>query len=86
MSRHRPGRFPLATVGLLLIIAAVIPTVAGMLRMFQQMPGNQPPIDPGDAIALAFHPAVMLCGAVGCLLVGTALFRFLFTAGVRKGK
>lgn len=64
-----------------MIIIAVLPTVIGMVRGFNQLQRRESATAVGLGVALAFHPAFLVCGALGFLFVVVGLFRALRRGG-----
>ncbi|MEX1229120.1 MAG: hypothetical protein WEB58_02695 [Planctomycetaceae bacterium] len=66
--------FPFAGIGVLLIAVSTSPTVVGMIRAFNQLPGEgAATLD--RTVALAFHPAMIACVNVGMLFVVIGIVR-----------
>lgn len=85
MSHEPPRRFPFATVGVVLSLVAALPMVIGMLTAFSRMEDGQvPDATLSSAISLSFHPALIVCGSVGVLLVAIGLVRAVSRAGQRS--
>ncbi|HEY2584434.1 MAG TPA: hypothetical protein VGI81_01570 [Tepidisphaeraceae bacterium] len=81
MRQRKPRHFPFGSVGIVLMIASVLPTAIGMVRGFNQLQRGQDATAVGSGVAVAFHPAFIACGALGALLVGVALVRALRRGG-----
>lgn len=64
-----------------MIIISVLPTVIGMVRGFDQLQRGESATAVDSGVAMAFHPAVVVCGALGLLFVVVGLFRALRRAG-----
>ena len=73
--------FPFAILGLVLIAASVALTVLGMVRGFGQVQGGESPAAVNSGVGLAFHPALIACGAAGLLLVVVGIVRALRRRG-----
>jgi hypothetical protein len=68
--RQATRRFPFAALGLVLIAISAAPLVIGMERGFNEMQRGENGIDTVNrGVELAWHPAFMACGIVGCVLV-----------------
>jgi hypothetical protein len=77
MRQKSAGHFPFGSVGVVLIIASLLPTVIGMVRGFNQLQRGEDATAVNSGVALALHPAFIACGGLGVLLVVVALIRAL---------
>ena len=78
MVQHRSvRRVPLVSVGIVLVLLAVSPTMIGMLRGFDQLQRGAAPNDIGAGVVVAFHPVFIGCGFLGMLFLLAGLLRHL---------
>ena len=81
MRQKGARHFPFGSVGVVLIVASVLPTVIGMVRGFNQLQRGEDATAVNSGVALAFHPAFIVCGALGVLFVVFALVRAFRSGG-----
>ncbi len=80
MRQKSARHFPFVLVGIVLIVAAVLPTVIGMVRGFYQAQRGENATAVDRGVAMAFHPALIAFGVVGLLLIVIGFIR-----GFRRG-
>lgn len=81
MRQKSTRHFPLGSVGVVLIMASVLPTVIGMVRGFNQLQRGEDATAVDSGVAMAFHSAFIACGTLGVLFVLVALVRALWRGG-----